>query len=160
TGEPMKYKNYWDFYNSEENKGTKVISFALGALAGSGFNIAQSMNEKADETYRLTDRIKYFTEIVKKHGTEEEVSYKQYYIRDTMANIVLDNKEELFDEFVSKLVENENINEEEELQQITDLFETFKDAKGKAERLNVKGKKAFLHALAIESYADSEIARY
>ena len=164
TGEPMKYKNYWDFYNSKENKATKVISFAMGALSGGGFNLPEAMNKTAEANYRLHDAIKNFSEITKKQGTEDELTYQTFAIRDTMANIVADdnveNKTELFDQFLTKLVKNENINEEEELPMLQDMFSEFMQAKEKATRLNVKGKKAYMHAIASEMNVDSKIAEY
>ena len=159
TGEPLEYDNYWDFYNSKENEATKVLSFAVGALGGASFNVTDLINKKADENYKLYNRIENLSKVVEKQGTEEELSWQEYHIRQQIADIVIDDKIDLYDDFSNKLVENGNITEDEK-QVYDDLVVAFADAKQKAYNLNVKGLSALMYNVAKESYFDQKLADY
>ncbi len=159
TGEPLEYKNYLDFYNSKENKGTKVLSFAVGALGGAAFNVTDLINKKADESAKLHNRIQNFKQIVDKNGTNEELDWQEYHIRQQIADIVIDDKLDLYEDFSKKLVKNGNITEDEK-ERYDQMVLDFKEVKSKAKRLNVKGLSALMYNNAKQTYFDTKIAEY
>ena len=159
TGEPMKHKSFMDFYNSEENKATKVISFATGILGGAAFNLSTLVNKKADDNLKLYNRIENFKKIVDKNGTEEELNWQEYHIRQQIADIVIDDNIGLYEDFTNKLVENGNITEDEKVV-YDEMVENFQEVKAKGKRLNVKGLSALMYNNAKESYFDKKIDEY
>ena len=159
TGEEMPYNNdFFEFFKSKENKGTKVISAAMGGIVGGGFNIGTLINRKADENYRLWDAQKNLTEIINKQGTDAELDFQRYTIVNTLSNLVAGERGELYNEFMGSLVENENISLEEK-KEFDGMFDDFQAVKEKGERLNVKGMKALLRNNAAETFATREIER-
>lgn len=158
TGEPLEYKDFFEFYNSKENEGTKVLAGALGALGGGAFNVRDVINKKAEENYKILDRTKNLSEIINRQGSEAEQEWQEFYKQQTIAEIVIDEKEDLFDDFITGLVDNNNI-KEEEVAVYQEMFETFKEVNRKAKNLNVKGRKALMHNAALENYFNNQIER-
>lgn len=158
-------EDFFTFFNSKENQATKVISAAMGALSGGAFNIKSLINSKADDNLRLYDRATNFAEIVNKQGTDKELEWQQYYTRDTIAKIVVDDdkrandKEAVYTDFINHIVEKGNITEDEK-KVFDKMFENFKEVKAKASNLNVKGLSALLHNNAIESHVTDKIAEF
>ena len=159
SGDPMKHKSFMDFYNSEENKATKVISFATGILGGAAFNLSTLVNKKADDNLKLYNRIENFKKIVDKNGTKKELDWQEYHIRQQVADIVIDDNIGLYEDFTNKLVENGNITEDEKVV-YDEMVENFQEVKAKGKRLNVKGLSALMHNNAKESYFDKKINEY
>ena len=152
-------KDFWKFYNSKENEATRVLSFAVGGLGGAAFNVGSLISKKADESYKLYNATENLANIVDKQGTEEELSWQQFHIRQTIANIVIDDKIGLYKDFSQQLVDNKNITEEERAEYDT-MLESFQDMKSKGKNLNVKGLSALMHNVATESFIDGKIAEY
>lgn len=150
---------FMDFYNSKENKGTKVISFALGALGGGAGNISTLINKKADDQFKLYDRNTNLSEISKKSGTEEELNWQKYHVRKQLAEIVISDKINVYEDFRKGLIENGNIQEEEALE-YDEMIKSFQEVKAKAKNLNVKGLDALMYNNAKENYFNSEIEFY
>jgi len=152
---------FWEFYKSKENRGTIVLSAAMGALGGSVFNIGDLIDKKADESHKLHNRIKNFEEITKKQGTEKELTFQEMHVRKQIADLVIDEKtgKDVYNNFMNKLIENENINEEEK-KRFDQMYEEFDKVKQEGKLLNVKGLQALLQNKAEEGYAQSQIETY
>ena len=163
SGEPMEYDNFFDFFSSKENEATKVLSFAVGALSAGAFNIKSIINQKADDNYRTFDRQKNLAEIINKQGTDKELEYQQFHIRQSIADLVIDEKyskdDSVYNEMIQSFVDKGNITEEEKAM-YDEMHQNFKEVKSKGERLNVKGLEALLHNNAVESYATSKLQEY
>lgn len=159
TGKEMEYDNYFDFFKSKENEATKVLSFAVGALGGSAFNVRSLINQKADDSYRMFDRSKNLSEVINKQGTDQELEWQEYHIRQTIADIVIDDKINAYEDFSNGLVERGNITEDEKAV-YDEMLQSFQDVKQKGEKLNVKGLQALLYNNAIETHAAQKIAEF
>lgn len=165
TGEPMPYNDdFFEFFNSKENKATKVISAAMGALAGGAFNIKSLINSKADDSYRLYDRTKNLTEIINQQGTDKELEWQQFHIRKSLADLTIDDKysndnDATYNDMMEGFIERGNITEDQK-KAYDEMYQNFKTVKTKGQRLNVKGLQALLYNNAIETHATAKIAEY
>jgi hypothetical protein len=150
---------FFDFYMSKENRGTIVLSAAMGAMGGGAFNIKDLFNKKAEQSHNTWNRIENLTNIVDKQGTEEELNWQEFHIQQTIADIVVDDKVELYQDFANKLVKNGNITEDEKAY-YDQMLEGFQEAKSKGERLNIKGKDALMKNFSAEMYATKMIEQF
>lgn len=159
TGTELEYENYLDFFASEENLPTKVLSFGIGGLTGGAFNIGSLINKKADDAYRLYDRAENFKRFKNKQGSEEELTWQNYHIEDTISDIVADGKTEYYDDFMNYLEQNENITPEE--RKVYDERKAEYEALNEqADRLNIKGKKALMFNHAMEQSGLQDLQKY
>ena len=163
TGEELEGE-FLDFYMSKENKGTKVVSFAMGALGGAAFNLSSLINKKADENLKLHDRIKNLTEVTDiKNASKDEASWQSFHVKRQISDIVNDDsitdKDDLYQSVMQSLVENKNLSEDQ-IPAFDEMYSKFKEVAAKATRLNIKGKTALLHNNATESYADEKLEYY
>lgn len=148
--------SFLDFYMSDENRPTLVLSAALGGLGGAAFNIKSLINEKADDAYRLHNRQENLSSIIEKQGTEEELSWNNFHKRQQISDIVIDGRTDLYEDFISTLVENGSITEDEKLE-YDEMLSNFQAVKEKGKALNVKGLEALMKNNADETFADKEI---
>ena len=152
--------SFWDFMTSKENKGTLVISAAMGALGGAAFNMKAHVDETADANYKLSNRIGNLSTVIDKKGTEAEESWNQFHKRKQIAEIVIEDKGlSVYEDFIGALVDNGSVSPEE-VKVYDKMFEDFIELNKKAERLNVKGKNALLYNKFNETYVDSKIEEY
>lgn len=147
---------FFDYYKSKENRGTLVLSAAMGALGGGAGNISQLFNQKANEAYNVQNKMESFKNMKGKQGTEHETTWQNRHVRQQIADIVIDDRIGLYDDFSKKLVENQNITEEEKAHYDKLLVE-MQEVKAKAKRLNVKGINALLHNKADETFYSAEM---
>ena len=160
TGEEVKYDSYMDFYNSKENEATKVVSFALGALGGAAFNMRSLINQTADDTYKLHNRMANLKEIINKQGTDKELDWQSFYISQSIADVVIDEEANIDPkEVIQSFVDNGNINKEEQkdLEAMANDFVTMKE---KGKRLNVKGLSSLMHNHASETYYTQKLQEF
>jgi hypothetical protein len=156
----LNANSFMDFYNSKANKSTKVLSFAAGALGGAGFNAVNVINDKADANLKLLDRTENFKKVTKNidgnNPTKKELEMQDYFIDDTIANIVIDEKgKDVFDEFIAGAVERGNITDgtdgtKDEVSELQEKFEAYQDVASGAQNLNVKGIKALMYNNSLE----------
>lgn len=142
---------FFDFYKSKENRGTLVLSAAMGALGGGAGNISQLFNQKANEAYNIQNKMESFKNMKNKQGTAHEQTWQNRHIHQQIADIIIDDRVGLYDDFSQKLVANENITEEEK-KYYDNLLVEMQEVKAKAKRLNVKGVNALLHHKADENF--------
>ena len=165
TGVPhpdlLDVSSFMDFYNSKENKGTKVLAGVMGAVSGGAFNLNTLVNQKADDALRLHNSIENLTNITNKQGTKDELAYQEYHIEHQVGNIAIDEKygDQAYVDLRNSLLENGNINEEQ-IPDLDAMYFGFKEKSEKADRLNVKGKKALLTNIADENYFNKKLEEY
>lgn len=156
TGKPAKYENFMEFYSSDENRMTKAVSFALGGLGGGVFNMVDLINESADSNSKLYDRIENLKNITGKMGTEQENTWQEYHIRQQIAELVIEDKVDAYNEFAQGLIDNGNITEEQKVV-YDEMVTAFQEADAKATRLNIKGRDALLLNVANEKFFETKI---
>lgn len=160
TGEDMPYNNdFFEFFKSKENEATKVLSAAMGALAGGAFNIKSLLNTKADDHYRLYDRTKNLTQIINGQGSTEELEWQKYHIQQTIADIVIDDKHGAYDDFMNGLIKRGNITEEERAT-YDEMLYNFQEVKEKGKKLNIKGLQSLLRNNANQTFAENQIEEF
>ena len=151
--------DFYTFFTSKENEATRVLSAAVGALGGGIFNVKDLFNKSADDSYRIYDRTINLSEIVNKQGSEEALGQQEFFINQSISDLVVDDREDLYEELVNSFVENGNITEEEQAG-LDDIYNKMKDANAKVDRLNVKGKEALMHNVVVQNTAEMMIEGY
>jgi hypothetical protein len=151
--------SFYEFFTSKENEPTRVLSAAVGALGGGIFNIKDLINTSAENSYRLYDRSTNLGEIVNKQGSKAEMGQQEFFINQSIADLVVDDRQDLYDELTENFAENGNITEEEK-KGLDEIYQKMQEANDKADRLNVKGKEALMHNVAVQNTAEMAIEGY
>lgn len=154
--------DYLDFFFSKENKGTRVASFAMGALMGSAMNLnfKESANKGIDYMNRM-ETLRASIDVTDKGGQ----SARTWHIRNTMVDLLHSNEQrvEAFDSFMSDQIARGNISPEEATEYQEEFEEVSKDYKA-ASSLNVAGKQALaentIKAKTLERFIQREQESY
>lgn len=155
TGEDVP--TYWDFYNSDENRATKVLSAAAGGLMGGGANISEMFNTTADNMAKYYDRVENLrTSIDAEDKLGQEA--REYHIQNQMFDLINEGKEEFFGDFISSLTETGQISEEQ-ANNYEQLFNDIKVNFDAANNLNVSGKEALMRATVESNFLEGSIQR-
>jgi hypothetical protein len=161
-GDPDELLNptkFWDFYKSKENRGTVVLSAAMGALAGAGFNIPNVINQRAEESLEIYNRTSNLLNIINKQGKNSELNFQTQEIRRQIGEIVAErdgDSQEVYEGFINFINNNENITEEEK-KKYDEIYKESIEAKQKAKNLNVRGLHAFVKNNADEKFITEHI---
>lgn len=142
TGEPMKYENYMDFFNSKENEATLAISFALGGLGGGSASLVQAINGAANENQKLwnaTEMLKHGAE----RGNRESEMMFQWHVSESMISNKLNDSTVDNQEYVKQFYDEGKLTEEEYEQQL-ELADEIDSDYSQSESMNIRGKLAFL----------------
>lgn len=155
TGEPMKYENFMDFYNSEENEATKAIAFALGGLGGGSASLIQSINSKANDNFKLWNRAEMLKRGPQRGNRESEMMF-QWHVSDQMISNKLDETNVTNQEWIQTFYDEGKLTEEEFEQQL-ELADEIDNNYNQAESMNVRGKMAFLQNKGKKLFYDNAI---
>ena len=101
------FDSYWDYFNSEEVKRTRGIAFAAGLF---GAAIPTSINELAEGSRVWENKEKYLKE---RFESGDDAAMQRAVVQDMLASIVVAEQEVEFNSFLTDLVNNGSINEEE-----------------------------------------------
>tara|TARA_A100000172_G_C3044260_1_gene111857 strand:- start:28458 stop:39728 length:11271 start_codon:yes stop_codon:yes gene_type:complete len=147
-GTEPEYGSFMEFYNSEENEGTKTIAFALGALGGGVSGIVSGINKDAERSrqlYNRTENLKTIFDSADEKGNEMQ----KFHMRETISDMVLQDKTEMFESYSQNLIK-EGIITEEEAQKMQEDIDDYMVLDNQAEQLNIRGK----HALFLNHSAE------
>lgn len=149
-GTPPKYDSFMDFYNSEENEGTKTIAFALGLLGGGVAGLTKTINADAERSRQLYDRTENLKTIFD-NSDEEGNKMQKFHMRETVSDMVLQGKTDLFESYVEGLVK-EGVATEEEILQMEEMIDDYQILDNQADQLNIRGKYALFQAHSSENF--------
>lgn len=155
TGEDLP--SYWDFFNSDENRATKVLSFAAGGLMGGSFNIKEAINKQADGAAKYYDRTENLRSSIAandKLGNEA----REMHIQNQMFDLIYEGKQEHFSNFISSLVENQQVSPEQAMN-YEKLFNRIQEDMSLANNLNVSGKEALMRTTVEANFMEGSIQR-
>lgn len=149
--------NYFDFYMSDENRATLVLSAAAGGLMGGGFNIREAINGNADNMLKYVDRVENFRSSI---NSEDKLGQeaREYHMHNQMFDLINEGKEELFGDFLSSMIEKGQVSEEQGAE-YERLFGTIKENIDLASNLNVKGKEALMRNTVEANFLEQSIER-
>lgn len=149
--------NYFDFYMSDENRATLVLSAAAGGLMGGGFNIREAINGNADNMLKYVDRVENFRSSI---DSEDKLGQeaREYHMHNQMFDLINEGKEELFGDFLSSMIEKGQVSEEQGAE-YERLFGTIKENIDLASNLNVKGKEALMRNTVEANFLEQSIER-
>lgn len=137
---------FYDYWRSKDSESIRVISAAMGAMAGGAFNFREAMNKHADNAYKLEDRIKSiqeYTNTPEGNDAIRKAAYRQ------MGELIMENKGEMFAQYAADLYNNNKLSEEDFVR----LDQTYRQISGnydKIKDLKMKGQKAFMTNVADE----------
>ena len=103
--------DFFTFFNSDENKTTRNLSGALGALMGGAMDIKNVMNKSADDAYNMYSRVENMNRRFEK-GTEG-AEYRDYHVRGIMNEMIMENKEDAFVDYLNRLRDKGTVTQEE-----------------------------------------------
>lgn len=155
TGEDVP--SYWDFYNSDENRATKVLAFAVGGLMGGTMNMKEVFNKNAENMAKYYDRVENFRSSI---DAEDKLGQeaREYHMQNQMFDLIHEGKEELFGDFLSAMVEKGQVSEEQG-EAYEQLFGKIKADYEMATNLNVAGKEALMRSTIEADFLESSIQR-
>ena len=165
---PAQFKNskdlslfgdFFEFYSSDENKTTRNLSGALGALMGGSMDLKHVVNKSANDTYNMYSRVENLSKRFEA-GTEG-AEFRDYHIRGTMNEMIMQNKEEAFVDYLSRLKKN-NVVTDEEYGYYEEVFDKMATKANEVRNINsLSGKVAYMTNYGEEmAYMDKlEIAR-
>lgn len=132
---------FWDYYKSKDSEAVRAISFGLGAIAGGTFNISTLWDKHANDVYKLQSRSENLKKIFEK-GTEGK-AYQDKFVKDTMAELIMENKGGAFQDFLQTLYNEDKVTDEDIVKYAT-IYENLSDNYNKIKSLNIAGKKAYM----------------
>ena len=132
--------DYWDYFFSKENEGTRIASAALGGFMGGAMNL--KFNESANKGIDYMNRMETLKGSIDASDQGGQ-SARTWHIRNTMVDLLHSKEQRLeaFDGFMSDQISRGNISPEEAIEYKEEFDEVSKDYKA-ASRLNVAGKLA------------------
>lgn len=149
----LDIKSFFDFFSSKENEGTRAISFGLGAMGASAFNMKTLVDKRADEAYQMYNRAENLKNIYKQG--ELGKSAQRRHIQNQMSELIFENKEEVFGGFMKDLIDRDVINEQE-FDSYSELFNEMKEVQGRVNELDIDGKKNLINTISqIKFFEDS-----
>jgi len=149
-GTQSEYDGFMDFYNSQENEGTKTIAFALGLLGGGASGLVQGVNKDAERARQLYDRTENLKTIFS-NADEEGQTMQAFHRREMISDMVLQGKEDLFEEHASQALQD-GILTEEEVAEMQETIEDYGALYDQADKLNIRGKYALFQAHTNENF--------
>lgn len=145
---------FWDYYKSKDSEAVRSISFALGGLAGGGFNISTLFDKQAETTNKFQNRAETLKKIFEK-GTDLR-GWQDKMIHDQMFELIIDNKGGLFQDFVQQLYNEDKI-DEKDIVRYADIYARLSNEYNAIKDLNIPGKKAYMKNTADEALFQSKI---
>jgi hypothetical protein len=133
-------KDYWEYYNSDENKSTRVASFAMGGLMGGAMNLR--FNEAANKGLDYMNRQQMLRASIDAADTGAKTAHT-WHMRDTMVDLLHGDKVEDFDAVISDQIARGNITPDEAIE-YQEEFELVKKDFEEGSRLNIAGKHALI----------------
>ena len=152
-----KVDDYFTFYMSDENRATKVLSFAVGGLMGGTMNISEVFNKGADDMlkyYNSTENLRTAFDTADKLGTE----MREYHVQNTIFSLIHEGKEDLFQGVVDAMVEQGGTTEKQ-ADEYMELMDAVKSEFEQAKQLNVAGKNALFRNIVDEKFLQGSIQR-
>lgn len=153
-GMTENHNSFWDYYHSQDAEAIKAISFGLGMGAGGAFNLKTLVDKQANQMAELQDRSENLKNRYEK-GTNGQ-AYQDYHVKQQMAELVHNDKEEHFVDFMQTL-ESKGVLDDTQIQKYSDLFSEMKQVKNEIGDLNIVGKQAYLNTVVAESDVISKI---
>lgn len=129
---------FLEFYMSDENRATRIISAVSGGFMGGAFNMKSIINGHADEQFDAYDRGKMLkTSVESLEGFGRHA--KEFAIDGLVFDVVSQGKEDLFEVVLNDMYQKGQISDEQMIEAREDFEQTRKDFEA-AESLNLKGK--------------------
>jgi hypothetical protein len=145
---------FMDFYTSKDSEATRVISAAMGAMAGGAFNLKTLVNKQADIAQKFESRSESLSKFQEK-GTDEKAT-QDYHIRAQMAELVFEGKGEQFVDFAKGLKDQEIITEED-FNKYGAIYDKASTQQNAIKDLKINGKKAYIVNFMEEDHLQTKV---
>lgn len=155
TGEYVP--DYFTFYKSDKNLSTRVLSFAVGGLMGGVSNLRTSFNRSADNALNYYNRNEVLRASIAANDKKGQ-EFKEFHIHNTMLDLHNEGKEELFDQFMTGMIMDGKINEEQ-AKEYKKTFEKIGADFEMARGLNIAGKEALMRNTVAANFMQESIQR-
>lgn len=142
------HQTFWDYYQSKDADAIKAISFGMGMAAAGAFNFKEVINRNAENAAKFYNKAENLKTIFKKGSLGDQMH--DHYIRQQMAELVFDGKEEAYEEFMGEMLER-GIVDEEKAGKYADLFTEMRIVKNDIMPLSIDGKRAFMNNVVQEA---------
>ena len=146
-GVSENHDSFWDYYTSKDSEALRAISFGLGMGAGGVFNMKTLVDNQAEQMFQLQDRLENLSTKFEKGSQGRQM--QDFHIKQQMAELVFNNKEEAFSDFIGHLEEKGTLSAEQ-VDAYSETFSQMKAAKEDIADLSIVGKSAYMNNIAGE----------